>query len=199
MARKMSRRLVVMSSAAIMAVYAAGYVHTEPAAAQLAANAHALPPATATPQQAAAQQATPTPSNAAAPTAPAFVVPSPTALPQRDSSPFVPPYVAPAAPTATAVPVAPAAQSGQYRDGSYTGMGENRHGDLTVTVVIKGGRITSADISDCGMQYPCSRIEMLPGQAVARQSADVDLVSRATMSSEAYQEAVQQALSKAAI
>lgn len=189
MARRMGKGLVAVSSAAIMAVYAAGYVHTEPAAAQIAAAQDAATPT-------AARQADGQGGRA---DAPAYVAPTPTAVAQ-DGGFAAPPALAPAlpAPTATVAPAAPAAAQGQYRDGTYTGSGENRHGYLEVTVVVKGGRIASAAISDCEMQYPCSRIATLPGEAVARQSADVDLISRATMSSEAYQEAVQQALAKAA-
>jgi uncharacterized protein with FMN-binding domain len=90
-------------------------------------------------------------------------------------------------------------QGARYLDGSYSGMAENRHGYVQATVVIAGGRITRAAISDCGMQYPCSRIAMLPGEVLTRQSTDTDLISGATMSSTAYQGAVEQALAKAAV
>jgi len=60
--------------------------------------------------------------------------------------------------------------------------------------VIAGGRIVGAAIANCGMQFPCSVIAMLPGQVLARQSTAVDLVSAATLSSTAYRSAVQHAL-----
>ena len=65
------------------------------------------------------------------------------------------------------------------------------------TVVIKGGRIVSANVSQCLTRYPCSYIAALPGQVIARQSAQVDLVSRATDSSMAYRTAVTKALAQA--
>jgi uncharacterized protein with FMN-binding domain len=47
------------------------------------------------------------------------------------------------------------------------------------------------------LQYPLRDIAGLPGQVVQRQSAQVDIVSRATYSSQAFRGAVSQALSKA--
>jgi uncharacterized protein with FMN-binding domain len=79
----------------------------------------------------------------------------------------------------------------------YTGWGYSRHGDIQVTVTIADGRITSTVISDCETRYPCSRISTIVPQVVQRQSADVDYVSRATQSSDAFYGAVVQALAKA--
>lgn len=206
MARRMSRRLVAISTAAIATVFSIGYVHTQPAAAQLAA---ADSPAIGTPARGQFARAASAPATAT----PAALVPAFTPAPfparrsdhsegsrQRDrANSDSPRFLRPAptrtpAPTITATGTAPVAH---YRDGSYTGMGENRHGDVQVTVTISSGRIASAAIFDCGMQYPCSRIAMLPGEVLSRQSTDVDLVSGATMSSTAYQDAVLQALAKA--
>jgi uncharacterized protein with FMN-binding domain len=47
------------------------------------------------------------------------------------------------------------------------------------------------------MRYPCSMIAMLPPQVVARQSADVDIVSGATQSGQAFSLAIDRALAKA--
>lgn len=85
-----------------------------------------------------------------------------------------------------------------YRDGTYSGCGRARHGRIFATVAIRRGRIVSADISDCRMKYPCSMIAALPPRVVARQSADVDIVSGATHSTEAFTRAVSDALSQAA-
>lgn len=143
--------------------------------------------------------------------APANVVPS-TALPVNTPTAAVPavPTAAPPTPNtpasassaATAVPVAPAAtatpaKTGKYRDGTYVAMGYSRHGDIQATVVIKSGKIVSADITQCLTRYPCSMVSSLPGQVITNQAPPVDLVSGATYSSMAYQEAVSSALSKA--
>jgi uncharacterized protein with FMN-binding domain len=64
-------------------------------------------------------------------------------------------------------------------------------------VVIEAGRIASASIARCLTRYSCSVIEHLPPQVAQRQSADVDTVSRATQSADAFYYAVTEALSKA--
>jgi uncharacterized protein with FMN-binding domain len=66
-----------------------------------------------------------------------------------------------------------------------------------VAVTVQSGRIAAVDITDCRTQYPESFIDGLPAQVVARQSAQVDLVSGATYSSRAFQSAVSQALAQA--
>ena len=85
----------------------------------------------------------------------------------------------------------------QYSDGTYTGYGTSRHGDIEATVEIRNGRIASASISQCLTRYSCSWIAALPGQVVSRQSAEVDYVSGATQSTNAFYYAVVEALKKA--
>jgi uncharacterized protein with FMN-binding domain len=91
----------------------------------------------------------------------------------------------------------PATTKSLYRDGSYSGWGSSRHGDIEATVVIADGRIASAAITRCLTRYSCSWIAHLPGQVVSRQGADVDYVSGATQSTDAFYYAVVDALSKA--
>lgn len=62
---------------------------------------------------------------------------------------------------------------------------------------MENGRIASADISQCRTRYSCSVVDRLPGQILSRQRAAVDIVSGATQSSYAFEDAVAQALSKA--
>ena len=85
-----------------------------------------------------------------------------------------------------------------YRDGTYSAWGESYHGRVLATVVIRRGRIVSSEITTCRMRYPCSMIAMLPSQVVARQSAEVDVVSGASQSAEAFALAVDRALAQAA-
>jgi uncharacterized protein with FMN-binding domain len=96
------------------------------------------------------------------------------------------PNVTPAAPPAPA-----------WKDGTYTGWGYSRHGDIEAAVVIEGGRIASATISQCRTRYSCSVIDQLPPQVAQRQSPDVDYVSGATQSADAFYGAVLAALNKA--
>ena len=249
MARKMDRRLVALSTAAIASVFSVAYVHTELSAVQLAAAdsvasstvsatftpsstsstlqrmasstvafaaasaiaapypSITLPSLPPTPVPTATPALTPTPvptlSSTLARTTSTTASPPPLTVSQAVPTPTPMPIVRRVVPTVTPVPivrqVVPTAtvQVSRYHDGSYTGMGANRHGTVQVTVVIAGGRIVNAAIANCGMQFPCSDIAMLPGQVVARQSTAVDLVSAATLSSTAYRSAVQQALAKA--
>jgi uncharacterized protein with FMN-binding domain len=79
----------------------------------------------------------------------------------------------------------------------YLGRGTSRHGDIEAMVEITNGRITNAVISQCLTRYSCSWIAVLVPQVVARQSAEVDYVSGATVSSDAFYYAVLQALAQA--
>jgi uncharacterized protein with FMN-binding domain len=83
------------------------------------------------------------------------------------------------------------------KDGTYTGWGTSRHGDIQATVQIKDGKITFAAITECLTRYSCSWIAALPPQVLARQSPDVDFVSGATESTNAFYYAVVEALNKA--
>ena len=231
---RIGNRLVALSSAAVLTVYAAGYLRTRSAAHRLEAAerphvavsepavtaGRTIAQALAAPPAAAARLQPPAaPGKVAAPvsraTAPALP-PRPSSAPSTVSIPAVD---APAQ-TASAVPVAslasPAAEptptaapateapvaaapppQPQYKDGTYSGWGSSRHGSIEATVVIDGGRIASAVISQCWTRYSCSWVAHLQGQVVARQSPEVDWVSGATQSVNAFYYAVVEALSKA--
>ena len=146
------------------------------------------------------KRAVPLPSQAATPApAPTPITPVPVPLAADDPKPPAASAAvgpAPATPTpaagSAATPAAPV-----YKDGTYTGWGTSRHGDIQATVVIEGGKILSATISQCLTRYSCSVIEKLPPQVAARQSPEVDYVSGATQSTNAFYYAVVEALSKA--
>jgi uncharacterized protein with FMN-binding domain len=170
--------LVGLSSAAILSVYAAGYFHTSAGDSVAASAAIAEVLATSAPAS------TPT-------TAPA------TATTTRPGTSQTTPSTR-AQPTATPT-VAAGTAAVAYQDGTYTGTGSSRHGSIGVTVVVSGGKITSAEISSCQTKYPCSKVSSLPAQVVARQAATVNYVSGATDSSKAYASAVAAALTKARV
>jgi uncharacterized protein with FMN-binding domain len=113
-------------------------------------------------------------------------------------APVVEPPV-PVAEQAPAVPATPppAPAAPRYKDGTYLGWGTSRHGDIQASVVIEDGRIASATIAQCLTRYSCSVIAKLPPQVAARQSPEVDYVSGATQSTDAFYYAVVDALSKA--
>jgi len=85
----------------------------------------------------------------------------------------------------------------KYKDGTYLGWGTSRHGDIQASVTVQDGRITAAAIAQCWTRYSCSWVAHLPPQVVARQSPDVDYVSGATQSANAFYWAVIDALTKA--
>jgi uncharacterized protein with FMN-binding domain len=97
--------------------------------------------------------------------------------------------------TSAATPAAP--KTPQYKDGTFTGWGTSRHGDIQATVVVTAGRIVSATISECWTRWPCTWVGPLPPQVVQRQSAEVDYVTGATQSTNAFYYAVVDALGKA--
>jgi uncharacterized protein with FMN-binding domain len=222
-----NRSLIALSSAAIVAVYTAGYMRTRaaaerfdepteprrpgrpPAPAPLAPDAPRvdgrvtihpsspapavvprLPTASTTAAAPPAARIADTPSQANVetssepatdePTTPRFDAQSIQGLeqPAIDSAPPEPP-------------------AGQYKDGSYTGWGYCRHGDLQASVVIESGRIVAAKVVQCLTRYSCNWIEPLYPQVVQRQNAEVDYISGASESSDAFHDAIADALAKA--
>lgn len=94
---------------------------------------------------------------------------------------------------------------GAYKDGTYIGDTANAfYGNMQVKVTIRGGKITDVAF----LQYPNDRgqsiminqraMPILKQEAIAAQNAQVDTVSGATDSSQAFRESLAQALSQAA-
>jgi uncharacterized protein with FMN-binding domain len=196
--RKVTNSLVAMSSAAVFAVYSAGYVRTRPAADHLAERAERRPVAEAVVAPVAVEQG-------AAPVVVAKVAkvaPAPQASAIEDVAeasvevePLPQPLPSPLSPPPAPQPPPPPLP--KWKDGTYTGWGTSRHGDIQSQVVIEGGRIISATIAECQTRYSCSVIDKLPPQVSARQSPDVDSVSGATQSADAFYYGVVEALGKA--
>lgn len=107
-------------------------------------------------------------------------------------TPTSPPAAAPAIADKLQLPETPA-----YKDGQYVGWGSCRHGEIQATIVIKGGRIVDSFISGCYTRYTCDWIAKLPPQVVERQSPEVDFVSGASESADAFYYAIVDALKKA--
>jgi uncharacterized protein with FMN-binding domain len=177
--KRVSPRLVALSSAAILTIYAAGYARTNSAA--HAAVAPVTPVAAVTQPTFVASAANDVP-------------PTSTALPSTSIAAVAPPATSA---TANAAPTATTSATTGLRDGTYSGLGSSRHGDIGVSVVVQGGRVVSAEVTQCMTRYPCSVIASLPGQVVAAQRPPVNFVSGATDSSQAYTEAVTAALAQA--
>jgi uncharacterized protein with FMN-binding domain len=227
--QRVANGLVALSSTAILAVYAAGYVRTRPAAERFTAESSARHAETPLPSPAPTSSAT----TAVAPAAPSPAPPGRALTPTVASTsttkplPNQPAHLSssttpePAETSATRSPDAPAVseiapstvpatevaaetapkpavtQQAQYKDGAYLGWGSCRHGDIQASVVIESGRIASATIAQCRTRYSCTWIEALPGEVVSRQSVKVDYVSGATESTDAFADAVADALARA--
>jgi uncharacterized protein with FMN-binding domain len=132
---------------------------------------------------------TPAPVQATPQPTPVKTVPKPT-----------PVYTAPPQPT----PTPPPAPKGQYTDGQYTGsVADAYYGNIQVEVTISGGKLTDVSF----LQYPSDRsysryvngqaMPYLKAEAIAAQSANVDIVSGATDSSQAFQQSLASALAQA--
>lgn len=100
--------------------------------------------------------------------------------------------------TATPVPL------GKYKDGSYTGsVVDAYYGYIQVRVTVSGGKIANVEF----LQYPNDRersiqintfaMPILKSEAISAQGANVDIVSGATDSSQAFIQSLASALSQA--
>ncbi|NMP22097.1 FMN-binding protein [Sulfobacillus harzensis] len=171
MASLSGAKLLGLCTIAVGAIYAAGYVYTEPTAqaAVPSASAHQL-----TPQ--ANQGASPRSSPSTSPTSS-----SPTPSPGAKNS-----------------GASTTAQTVQYKDGQYTGSGSNPYGTLSVLVTIANGKISNVKITSYNMHYPQQYIDpQMVNEVVSMQTWRVYVVSGATASSYNFAEAVYYALQKA--
>jgi uncharacterized protein with FMN-binding domain len=222
---RISKGLVTASCAAVLAVYEAGYSRTQSAADKFASQVAARRPAATLPGPTSVREGLhpqelqvdhlreeaktrkrvsvkPNPVIREEPVklgaTPAVEVIEPVAVDPIAPPPPVPePKATEPKLEAAAAPKVEAAPTPVWKDGRYTGWGYSRHGDIEAEVVIAGGRILSATISQCRTRYSCSVIEKLPPQVALRQSPDVDYVSGATQSADAFYGAVIAALGKA--
>lgn len=145
----------------------------------------------------------------------AATTPTPTPVPttttrQRsndsDESSIAPQQPTPTA-AATAVASAPtptSTSSGQYKDGSYTGnQADAQWGFVQVQATVSQGKITNVQF----LEYPSDRSRSqyinsiadpeLINEAIQAQSSQVDVITGATDSSEAFMQSLADALSQA--
>lgn len=101
-------------------------------------------------------------------------------------------------------PVVPVAAKRTYKDGSFTGaVADAYYGNVQVKVVVSNGKITSVTFLD----YPKDRqhsaelsayaTPILSQEAITAQNANVDIVSGATATSEAFIQSLTDALAQA--
>lgn len=94
--------------------------------------------------------------------------------------------------------------TGQYKDGTYTGSVEDAfYGNYQVQAIIQGGRLTDINFLQTPNDNSTSRrinaeaMPILKSEAIAAQSAQVDIVSGASDSSPAFIKSLTNALSQA--
>src|SRR5689334_9146988 len=142
MARKVNKNLVALGSAAIVAVYGIGFART-------ASSATATPDSASAPAIAAA---TVTPPAGSQPLIDlARTVATTTTTPTPGAA------VTSAVPTATPAATTANGTAAAYRDGSYTGTGTSRFGNITVAVTIQGSSISGVTLTKVTTSYPASR------------------------------------------
>ena len=102
--------------------------------------------------------------------------------------------------------LAPAAQGrGRYNDGEFVGeAADTEWGAVQVKVIVRDGSVTDVQF----LQYPSHRrrsleisgwaLPALRSEAIRAQSAQVDFVSRATITAEGFQQSLATALGRAA-
>jgi len=149
-------------------------------------------PSTTPEPPAAVPTAVPAPAPAEVATAPPSEPAPPSETPASEAATPAPPEAAPAPAGSAAAPAA--TPKSQYKDGTYSGWGRSRHGDIEAAVVVQDGRVVSAEITQCLTLYSCSVIATLPSQVISRQNAYVDLISGATVSADAFANAIFRAL-----
>ena len=239
--KKVANSLVAMSSAAVLAVYAAGYTRTQAAAEKLDTQSEERRPSgqgrgrgpaavTDVPRKDATTGANPEPVQVAerttsvaapaavssAPVVAAKIAPPLAGSVEPTASQPVPPASNAVVPEPAAAPVAvvehkpepvavvapppappPPPPAPKWKDGTYTGWGTSRHGDIQAQVIIEDGRIKAATSAQCYTRYSCDVIDKIIPQVAARQSPETDYVSGATQSTNAFYYGVVDALSKA--
>ena len=111
--------------------------------------------------------------------------------------------------TPTSIPIIPVTTQtntsvGAYKDGQYTGaIADAFYGNVQVQAIIKSGQITDVKFLD----YPHDRgnsieinsqaMPMLTAEAIRAQTYNVDIVSGATATSQAFIQSLQSALAQA--
>lgn len=110
----------------------------------------------------------------------------------------------PTAPPAATTPSTGPSTAGAFKDGSYTGsVADAQWGYIQVKAVVSQGHLTDVQF----LQYPNDRSRsvfinriadpMLTSEAIQAQGAQVDIISGATDSSEAFMQSLSDALSQA--
>lgn len=90
-------------------------------------------------------------------------------------------------------------ESGNWKDGTYTGSGKGFGGNISVKVTIKDGKISSINVTSASGETASyfSKAKGIIPKMISKQTTNVDVASGATYSSNGIIKAVRNALSKA--
>jgi uncharacterized protein with FMN-binding domain len=136
----------------------------------------------------------------------AKTIPKPLAKQVATAKPNTTPAPAPipAAPIPAPAPVPVPVQTGKYRNGQYIGpVTDAYYGNVQVRATVSGGKIVAVDFLDYPQDRNTSRninsqaMPYLKQEAIQAQSANVDIISGATATSEAFVISLGSALSQA--
>lgn len=100
-------------------------------------------------------------------------------------------------------PSASSDSTGQYKDGIYTGsVADAFYGNLQVTITVQNGKITNVTFPQApsgghSSDVSAFALPALAQEAIAAQSANVNIVSGATQDSQAFQQSLASALAQA--
>src|SRR5205807_3669400 len=121
-------------------------------------------------RQAPPAPSTATPQTSAAPSGQSQAAPQTAAAPSGQSQSAPQTSAAPSGQTPVRTPTQTPGQAVQagFKDGTYTGQGTSRRGDVWVQVQVAGGRISDVSITRSTLQYPLRDIAGLPQQVVDR-------------------------------
>lgn len=111
---------------------------------------------------------------------------------------------APSPTDSQALQASPSAAGNRYRDGQFTGSNISmRFGDVQVKVTVQGGRVTDVQTPRMPFDRPRSAeisqeaAPLLHDEVLQAQSAQIDSLSGATYTSDAYTQSLQSALDQA--
>lgn len=117
-------------------------------------------------------------------------------------TPVSTPATKPITPTTTTQPN-PTTKTGLYKNGTYQGNPAYAYtGNIIISATISGGKITSVGTVDQSQSGTSRRINLnalptLKSEAIQTQNANVNIVSGATYTSEAFQQSLSSALAQA--
>jgi len=131
------------------------------------------------------------------PSSPPTTTPTPIATPDTTASVVV-------SSTPTSSPTPAPTSTGAFKNGTYTGsVADANYGSVQVQAIVSGGRLTTVNFLQYPNTHPTSvqinsqAMPYLQQEAIQAQSANVNIISGATLTSQAFIQSLGSALSQA--